>query len=83
MPSVSLLKRLSQGEVKSLKAVKLLLNERKSDKEIVLLTNEMYLQKEVQFWLGKLIGCHDNSNLFKGRVTIRPLFGRHVLFGKK
>ena len=64
--SVSLLKRLSQGGVEPLKAVKLLLNERKIDKDIALLTDEMYLQKEVQFQQGKLIGCDDNSNLFKG-----------------
>ena len=44
LPSVSLLKRLSQGGLKPLKAVKVLLNERKIDKDIVLLTDEMYLQ---------------------------------------
>ena len=69
LPLVSLLKRLSQG-VEPLKAVKLLLNECKIDKDIVLLTDEMYLQKEVQFQQGKLIGCDDNSNLFKGIITI-------------
>ena len=52
-----------------LKAVKLLLNKRKIDKDIVLLTDEMYLQKELQFQQGKLIGCDDNGNLFKGIVT--------------
>ena len=69
LPSVSLLKRLSQGGLKPLKAVKLLLNERKIDKDIVLLTNEIYLQKELQFQQGKLIGCDDNGNLFKGIMT--------------
>ena len=52
-----------------LKAVKLLLDERKIDKDIVLLTDEMYLQKELQFQQGKLIGCDDNGNLFKGIIT--------------
>ena len=69
LPSVSLLKRLSQGGLKPLKAVKLLLNERKIDKNIVLLTDEMYLQKELQFQQGKLIGCDDNGNLFIAIVT--------------
>ena len=64
--SVSLLKRLSQRGVEPLKAVKLLLFERKIDKDIALLTDEMYLQKEMQFQQGKLIGCDDNGNLFKG-----------------
>ena len=69
LPSVSLLKRLSQRRVEPLKAVKLLLNKRKIDKDIVLLTDEMYLQKEVQFHQGKLIGCDDNGNLFKEIMT--------------
>ena len=69
LPSVSLLKRLSQGGLKPLKAVKLLLNKRKIDKDIVLLTDEMYLQKELQFQRGKLIGCDDNGNLLKGIMT--------------
>ena len=69
LPSVNLLKRLSQGRLESLKAVKLLLNKRKIDKDIVLLTDEMYLQKELQFHQGKVIGCDDNGNLFKRIMT--------------
>ena len=69
LPSVSLLKRLSHGGLEPLKAVKLLLNERKIDQDVVLLTDEMYLQKELQFQQGKLIGCDDNGNLFKGIMT--------------
>ena len=69
LPSISLLKRLSQREVEPLKAVKLLLNKRKIDQDIVLLTDELYLQKEVHIQQGKLIGCDDNSNLFKGIMT--------------
>ena len=67
--SVSLLKRLIQGGVEPLKGVKLLLNERKIGKDMVLLTDEMYLQKEMQLQQGKLIGCDDNSNFFKGIMT--------------
>ena len=70
LPLINLLKRLSQGGVERLKAVKLLLNERKIDKDIVLLTDEMYLQKEMQFQQGKLIGCDDNGNLFKRNYDI-------------
>ena len=61
LPSVSLLKRFSQGGLEPLKAVKLLLNERKIDKDIVLLTNEMYLQNELQFQQGKLIGSDEKG----------------------
>ena len=65
LPSVSLPKRLSQGGVKPMKAVKVLLSERKIDKDILLLTDKIYQQKEVQF----LLGCDDNGNLFKGIMT--------------
>ena len=77
LPSVSLLKRLSQGGLEPLKAVKVLLNERKIDKDIVLLTDEMYLQKELQFQQGKLIGCDEYGNLFKGIMTFM-IVGRDV-----
>ena len=59
--SVSILKRLSQGGVEPLKAVKLLLNECEIDKDIVLLTDEMYRQKEVRFQPNKLICCDNND----------------------
>ena len=70
LPLVSLLKRLSQGGLKPLKTVKLLLSKRKIDKGIVLLTDEMYLQKELQFQQGKLIGCDENGNLLKRIMTV-------------
>ena len=69
LPSVSLLKRLSQGGLEPLKAVKLLLNERKIEKDIVLFTDEMHLQNKLQFQQDRLIGCHDNGNLLKGIMT--------------
>ena len=69
LPSVSLLRRLSQRGLEPLKAVKLLLNGRKIDKDIALLTDEMYLQKELLSQQGKLISCDDNDNLFKRIMT--------------
>ena len=50
LPSLSLLKKLTQGGVESLKAVKLLLGQGKTYKDVVLLIDEIYLQDE------KLIG---------------------------
>ena len=43
--------------------------EGKIDKDVVLLIDEMYLQKEMQFQQGKLIGCDNDGNLFKGIMT--------------
>ena len=81
LPLVSLLKRLSQGGLEPLKAVKLLLNVHKIDKDIVLLTDKTYLQKKLQFQQGKLISCDDNGNLFKGIMTFMIVGVRmNVLF---
>ena len=52
-PSISLLKKLSQGGVDSLKACKLLLDRGKIDKDVVLLLDEMYLQKDEQYQVQK------------------------------
>ena len=48
LPSVSLLKKLCQGGLEPLKAIKLLLNDGKIDENMVLLADEMYLQKCLQ-----------------------------------
>ena len=69
LPSISLLKKLSRGGVEPLKAIQVLLMEEKIDKDVVLLIDEMYLQKEVQFQQGKVIGCDNDGNLFKGIMT--------------
>ena len=45
LPSVSLVKKLSQGGPEPLKAFKLLLNHGKIDKNVVLMEDEVYLQK--------------------------------------
>ena len=52
LPSVSLLKKLSQGGVELLKAIKIMLREGKIDKDVVLLIDEMYLQKEIFHEIG-------------------------------
>ena len=69
MPSISLLKKLSRGGVDSLKAVKVLLEQEKIDKDIVLLLDEIYLQKDVDYSGGKMIGCDEDGNMFKGVMT--------------
>jgi hypothetical protein len=69
LPSVSVLKKLSQGGVDSLKACKLLLERGKMDKDVILMIDEIYIQKDVQYQGGKLIGTDEDGNLFKGVMT--------------
>ena len=68
-PSISYLKKLSQGGVEPLKACQLLLKEGRMDKDLVLLLDEIYVQKEVQFEGGRLIGADGDGRMFKGIMT--------------
>ena len=68
-PSISYLKKLSQGGIEPLKACKLLLEQGKMDKDVTLMLDEIYLQKEEQYQGGKTIGADENGNLFKGKYS--------------
>ena len=48
LPSLSVLKKITSGEVDSLKIVKLLLEKQAVSSECVLIIDKMYLQKSVQ-----------------------------------
>ena len=67
LPSLSLLEKISKGGVDPIKSAKLLLEKEKISKDVVLMIDEMYLQKS-QEYCGELIGCSEDSNLFKGLV---------------
>lgn len=66
LPSIIHLKKLSQGGVEPLKAIKLLREKGKIDKDVILMLDEMYLQKDEQYQGGNMIGADEDGNLFKG-----------------
>ena len=66
LPSLSLLKKLSQGGIEPLKALKVLLDEDKIGKDIVVLIDEMYLQKEAQYQGGNIVGINSERKFYKG-----------------
>ena len=55
-PSISLLKKLSQGGIEPLKACKLLLEKGKMDQDVILSLDEMYIQKESGYNGGRVTG---------------------------
>ena len=69
LPSLSVLKKLTSGEVESLKVAKLLLEKQMVSTDCVLIINEMYLQKSVQYHSGDFVGQDEEENLFKGIVV--------------
>ena len=68
LPSFSLLARIQQGGIDSIKAIKLLLEKGKISKDVVLMADEMYLDKGTQYHGGDYIGDDCDGNLYKGIV---------------
>ena len=56
LPSLSVFKKLTSGEVDLLKVVKLFLEKQIVSSDCVLIIDEMYLQKSVQYHSGDLVG---------------------------
>ena len=63
LPSVSLLRKLSQGGLDSMKACKTLYEQGHISKDVNLLIDEMYLQKEVQYDGDRVVGKYNISNV--------------------
>ena len=68
-PSISLLKKLSQGGIEPLKACKLLLEKGKMDQDVILSLDEMYIQKESGYNGGRVTGTDPDGKMFKGVVA--------------
>ena len=69
LPSLSLLKKLTEGGIEPLKAAKVLLEQGKIGTHVVLLLDEVYLQKDLQYQDGKLVGADNEGKLYKGVMT--------------
>ena len=66
LPSLRLLKKLTEGGIEPLKATKVLLEQRKIGTDVVLLLDEVYLQKYSQYQDEKLVGAVNEGNMHKG-----------------
>ena len=65
LPSLSLLKKLTEGGIEPLKAAKVLLEQGKIGTHV----DEVYLQKDSQYQDGKLVGADNEGKLYKGVMT--------------
>ena len=68
-PSVSLLKKIQEGGVDSIKALRRLRESGEISTDILLMVDEMYLQKCAQYQNGEYIGEDENGDLYKGLVV--------------
>ena len=69
LPSLGLLQKISQGNVDSLKALKLLLSKAAVSNDWVVLFDEMYLEKSTQYHSGYFIGQDEKGDLYKSVVV--------------
>ena len=69
MPSVSLLSKIEQGGVDSLKALKVLQEKAGISTDLILMVDEMYLHKAAQYQVGEYVGADEEGNLYKGIVA--------------
>ena len=69
MPSISLLNKIQQGGVDSIKALKFLRENDKISRDIIMTVDEMYLQKATQYQGGEYVGADEEGKLYKGIVA--------------
>ena len=68
LPSMSLLKKIQQGGVVVVKAIKCLRQKGKMSDDIILMA-EVYVQKGTQFAGDEYVGADEDGNLYKGVVV--------------
>ena len=69
LQSISLLNKIQQGGVDSVKTLKILHEQGNISKDCVLMVDEMYLQKAKQYHSGEYVGEDEDGNLYKGIVA--------------
>ena len=60
------MKKLSSGDIDSMKAAVLLKNEGILSEDIILMLDEMYLQKSNEYNAGNQIGADSEAELYRG-----------------
>ena len=73
LPLISLLNKIQQGEVNSIKALKILRKNGKILNDCILMVDELYLEKATQYHSGEYVGTDDEGNLYKGIVAFMLL----------
>lgn len=69
LPSISLLNKIQQGGVDSLKALTILRGKGEISNDLIMMFDEMYLQKAAQYQSGEYVGADEEGNLYKGIVA--------------
>ena len=68
MPSISLLNKIQQGGVDSLKGLKVLREKGEISTDLILMVDEMHFHKVAQYEAEEYVGADKEGNLYKGIV---------------
>ena len=68
-PSLSLLKKITEGQLDAVKCVKSLKLQGMISEVVVLMFDEMYLHKCEEYCGGEVIGAKENNKLYKGLLS--------------
>ena len=68
-PSLSLLKKITEGQLDAVKCAKSLKSQGVISEDVVLMFDEMYLQKCEKYSGGEIIGANENNELYKGLLS--------------
>ena len=66
---ISLLTKIQQGGVDSLKASNVLREKGEISTDLILMVDEMYLHKTAQYQAGEYVGANEEGYLYKGIVA--------------
>ena len=69
LPSISLLNKIQQGGVNSIKTLKIFLESGQILNDCMLMVDEICLEKATQYHSGEYDGADDGGNLYKGIVV--------------
>ena len=69
LPSISLLGKLKEGKIDSMKFLKSLLDNDSLSKDLIVIFDEMYLQKCAEYSAGEIIGINEDKQCYKSVVS--------------
>ena len=72
-PSLSLLKKITEGQRDAVKCAKSLKSQEVISEGVVWMFDEMYLQKCEEYCSGETIGANENNELYKGLLSFMIL----------
>ena len=68
-PFLSLLKKITEGQLDAVKCVKSLKSQGVISEDVVLMFDEIYLQKCEEYCGGEIIAANENNELYKGSLS--------------